>query len=430
MARPDEFPDWATAGSNTVAPPTSLRTAGWAAFTAPPAQFFNWCQNLIGRWVRYLDDERAAVNTRIDNLVIPGEADFTGVAYKAQENAFTAMQSIAHSNASKPLLRSDAMPSGSGHAGNRWRPIFEFQITPGQFVGMHSGINGSDSAALALVSNATWDVAAERWKPYASGSPSLAVLWYFDRVRISVVAAGTATWLEWPHAAEGGLQVGRINAHGDVASTGDVSAATVHAGTITSGGEVHGLSVHSDGEVTAATMITAGSGLTVTAGNALADIVRARQRFEFEAPIYRETELDMSLGQAAGWSFESAVGVWRSTLGGELTLNLPLPHGAHLIGLDIEHSQQSGSNIFRLIAREATDWGSAGEPDLPSESYSAAVSSDTGWLFAHIEPAGGLNIDGGRKYTLLCDSGHLDPSDGNRFARVRMRWNDPGPSSY
>ena len=69
MPRPADHPDWATAPSDPtdiVRPPAGRLADGWNPAERPPAQHFNWWQNLVGLWTRWLDERERDVARRID----------------------------------------------------------------------------------------------------------------------------------------------------------------------------------------------------------------------------------------------------------------------------------------------------------------------------------------------------------------------------
>lgn len=53
MAVEPQMPEWATDGTNITEPPAGVKTTGWVPGQKPPAQFFNWFQNLVYRWIAF-----------------------------------------------------------------------------------------------------------------------------------------------------------------------------------------------------------------------------------------------------------------------------------------------------------------------------------------------------------------------------------------
>jgi hypothetical protein len=68
ILRPTDSLDWAEGNpGNVLAPPSAKRSEGWLSGEAPPAQWMNWWKRLAGRWVDYLDDRIATLNTLTEN---------------------------------------------------------------------------------------------------------------------------------------------------------------------------------------------------------------------------------------------------------------------------------------------------------------------------------------------------------------------------
>lgn len=70
MARPTEYPDWATTDvvdgtsgqNNVVAPSSAKQLVGWNRREKPPRQWFNWMGRLTGQWIRQIVTELDEVN--------------------------------------------------------------------------------------------------------------------------------------------------------------------------------------------------------------------------------------------------------------------------------------------------------------------------------------------------------------------------------
>jgi hypothetical protein len=71
MPRPTEHPDWATAPSSPtdiVRPPAARIADGWNPAERPPAQYWNWWQNLVGQWARWLDESTTSFEVRLRDI--------------------------------------------------------------------------------------------------------------------------------------------------------------------------------------------------------------------------------------------------------------------------------------------------------------------------------------------------------------------------
>jgi hypothetical protein len=58
VPKPSSIPEWASSPSDPgdiVEPSGAKKQDGWNASERPPAQYFNWWQNLVYQWVDYLD---------------------------------------------------------------------------------------------------------------------------------------------------------------------------------------------------------------------------------------------------------------------------------------------------------------------------------------------------------------------------------------
>jgi hypothetical protein len=53
--KPSQLPEWATDGDNIIEPSGGRKAAGWLSGNRPPAQTFNWWQNLAYRWLQWID---------------------------------------------------------------------------------------------------------------------------------------------------------------------------------------------------------------------------------------------------------------------------------------------------------------------------------------------------------------------------------------
>ena len=55
-AKPGSTPRWANVGGAIVVPSSGKQDVGWEAPEKPPAEYFNWFQNLTWQWLDYLDE--------------------------------------------------------------------------------------------------------------------------------------------------------------------------------------------------------------------------------------------------------------------------------------------------------------------------------------------------------------------------------------
>ncbi len=55
MAKPTSLPRWADVGGDIVEPASGKKDTGWIEDEIPPAQYFNWLENLTYQWLVWLD---------------------------------------------------------------------------------------------------------------------------------------------------------------------------------------------------------------------------------------------------------------------------------------------------------------------------------------------------------------------------------------
>lgn len=75
FAKPTKIPEWADTGV-IVEPSEAKKDSGWVAPELPPDTFFNWHMNLVGQWVKWLD-ERLLEGTGPEDLTIAAPAGAT-----------------------------------------------------------------------------------------------------------------------------------------------------------------------------------------------------------------------------------------------------------------------------------------------------------------------------------------------------------------
>lgn len=77
-AKPGSVARWATTGAITV-PPAGKQDAGWVPGETPPAETFNWLDNLAGLWQQYLNDAAFSGASTFDSTVdVTGDATVGG----------------------------------------------------------------------------------------------------------------------------------------------------------------------------------------------------------------------------------------------------------------------------------------------------------------------------------------------------------------
>lgn len=468
--RPDSTAEWATDGINIVEPTPTKRAKGWLPGEGPPAQFFNWWKHLVGEWLKYLDEQIAAINP-------------SAYAKLHEPNTFDKTQTIDVTDAGAPLLRSSRTASDDSHDDNDWMHVQEWGNTR-----MYQGRNsGALTGGFAFVYNARWVPGSPKGHWEAVNTTHRAMLLslnystlYYTAVK-AVAAGGPATWETWPDFTSsefGDLFVGRdvrvaaglfakaltitdqANVNGPLyaeeaeftdgvscthlAAGGNVScqdvnaAGSVECAEVNASGDVSGASVHATANVSAFNLVECTNGNVIApngdvfaGGNAV-----AAGAFLYDTAKDREEEIDLELAKAdpASWRFEGDR--WRAIAGASYDLSVPikLPQGAILLGIDVLHRMQTSSPSFFTLYVRTSDWGVEAAPPVPATYTDDGTLNAPGWHETRIENelpvvsgTRQLSIMAQRRYALLWVPGSHDPSTGDHLARVRVRWKDPGP---
>lgn len=161
----------------------------------------------------------------------------------AGQNTFTAKTTINQNefhdqlfqivtDASRALRSCGSTPGDDAVAGNKWKGIDELKwgstAGGGQYLRTYTGIDGTDNGVFAIVNNCTWNktVGVQRWEKRDTALPATALLFTFNRVRVSVVPIGTDNWTAWPINMPGGLDANWAGLHvvGDGVFNGKVTA--------------------------------------------------------------------------------------------------------------------------------------------------------------------------------------------------------------
>lgn len=436
--RPDDSLDWATDGTNVLEPSSGKRAQGWLPGEAPPAQFFNWWKALAARWVKYLDEQIAAI-------VVP---DVSDVARLHVVNTFTETILFDIASASTPLFGTNSTPPddpyvGSGGSHNRWKELGYFKHAGGHYVRVLSGQNVDDDfGAFAIVVNCNWSVDNQRWEQDDPTLPSCALLWNYGKLRVSGQPASTANWPSWP-TDKGDLGVGGTITAKDVsASQTECSGDATVGGNLSVTGAVHSNSATVDDTVTASELVSLGD--VVASGQFLYDSMLEQElQINLQAATvdyYVNEGLSTPIGSppafAPAWARRNASTLeapnWAARWGGRLFVAIKLPHGAELRDIQISHRQfDTNLNTFKLRI-DTTDWLSFAAPstalldsDAPGASAGDQITAFTGSL------ATPITIDNySKSYTLECAPGAIDADDPCRVYRVRVRVGLPGPRDY
>lgn len=236
MPAPDKYPDWATDDTNNVEPPDAKKAAGWVPSEEPPSSWFNWWENLVGLWVRWLeavtntlsgriDDNDADIGTLqtdLDTLEAATAALATDAARKSEQNTFVKSQifNTELNWADDPLLSTTAKPGDDPTdlssiplppGSNRWKLVFK---VPTQGIAWASIWVGQSPWGAALVNNARWHIGTQRWRQLDPAYVSTALVGRSGQWITSYVPAGAAAWADWPSDNGGDfIAGGNVAAH-------------------------------------------------------------------------------------------------------------------------------------------------------------------------------------------------------------------------
>lgn len=345
---------------------------------------------------------------------IPGSPDLSHYLRDTGNNYVT------QTDASIPLLATNNTPPDDayfvGGAHNRWKLIFVFKHAGGQYVNVYTGQNVGDTAgAYAITVNSSWDIPSQKWKQENATLPSVAVVWFYGRVRVAGRAAGAADWSNWDQTTDGLLEIGKLSASGDVSAGGAVTANTVS--TL--------------GNVAAGANLTAIAGLLVGGGGSFGGGITITGECRYASAKARVTEVNLSRARPDGSNIseDSDFGFWVATsTGARLFVPIELPSGAVLNGIDILHNQSTAAaDSIRLMVRHS-DWSTIGDPPASDHLSADTIPASSGWQQDKVESAlgSGLTIAADSRYTLVYEPA----ASGNVLGRVRLRWHDFGPQNF
>lgn len=201
--KPGTLPEWATDGGADVVEPTTLeKQTGWILSQKPPAQWFNWWQLLVFRWVQWLNafeseihtwsaaqtfEDDVAINA---NLTLVGDGTFTGV--QRFPNGLVISDAILGDGAdAAPLMRTN-----TGPATENFRLLTEYApYSVGGKLRTYIGIDANTYTTL----NALWNQGALKWDVDDITSPSRRVT--VGRLNTLIIERYTAGGVNFANAA-------------------------------------------------------------------------------------------------------------------------------------------------------------------------------------------------------------------------------------
>lgn len=154
--------------------------------------------------------------------------DFVDVnaALKNAVNSFTEPQLInVPTDADVPLLSTTSMPGDyATNAANRWKLVLAFPTSSTSYAAMFVG---QPPDGFAIVHNARWHLATQRWRQLDAAKPSTGLVTRSGQVTASVVPAGAAPWADWPTSGSPGG--GDLVAGANMLATGEYYYTAPHA---------------------------------------------------------------------------------------------------------------------------------------------------------------------------------------------------------
>lgn len=297
MAKPTDLPEWASSGY-IVEPGGGKKATGWEPGELPPAEYFNWLQNLTYEWLAWLDrfSSTQEGNWNLANTSTDATVPALEISSRAEQNSIP----------------------------TTWKVLLTFQAGVDRWVGLYSGSLANNNA-FALVLNARWDTFTSNWVQTLASRPSLALIWHDTSgdFRFHRQAAGSGPWASWSGRADvlvGGLNISGTFSAVDLNLAGTITAASgTVTGDLTVGDDltVNG-GVLIDDEITVQAGAFFESGASVTGGDLAAgsnisvggELVYAATKtrtrtysgggFHLESPATRDHSAGTIVGNAGG----------------------------------------------------------------------------------------------------------------------------------
>jgi hypothetical protein len=83
------------------------------------------------------------------------------------------------------------------NSSNCWKLILEQKVTGGQYLYVYAGSNFSTLGNVAIVCNAIWSIANQKWSRRDGAYGCSAVILSTERARVVTLPSGSDEWLEW-----------------------------------------------------------------------------------------------------------------------------------------------------------------------------------------------------------------------------------------
>lgn len=113
------------------------------------------------------------------------------------------------SDAGRALRSCADGPGADSVPGNKWKIIDELRagtsVAGTQTMRVYTGDDGVTNGFYVIAINAIWNKALQRWDKRDNALAAAALLFTYERIRISIVAVGTNTFNDWPINMPAGL---------------------------------------------------------------------------------------------------------------------------------------------------------------------------------------------------------------------------------
>lgn len=402
-----------------------------------------------------------------------------GVAKLASDNTYTASNTfnggtnfsdqlyVTATDAERALLATNVYPTDhAGSPSNKWKAIFTFKYSGGQYARVYTGSNSNTHGGFAIVVNAYWEVAGQRWVARDSALPAVALIWTYKRLIVSSVASGTASWSEWPHNTPSGGLDDKLGAQvsGDAVISGVVYAGSVSANNLAASGDTSLGNVNASGQVTvdrAAVTNDLGVGGAVTgyssaqfASHVQASEVRlsGTAGVKFNSMPLRANSVGLCSGRSASyfnsssgtvspcWIYEDAQDRWVAATSGYLSIPIRLPVGGRLRAITATFTQVAGSNelAFKLVVGRSPTLTFGLHANGEPHAVNGANNNLTVVNLIDGSRPQGLVIDNSRMMLQVVNGNYNAPNGWNWpgltpamwLEEVVVIWDDPGPTAY
>lgn len=150
FSKPTKIPEWADTGT-IVEPSESKKDTGWIFEEVPPFSFFNWHQNLVGQWIKWID-ERFFDGTADKDLEVTG-VDQTGTDQDGGDLALSGGDSTG--SGSSDVLLQAAIAGAAGVAARVAETFLKLDGATGLLNAVKAWVGSGTGAGLEATGGST-----------------------------------------------------------------------------------------------------------------------------------------------------------------------------------------------------------------------------------------------------------------------------------